>query len=290
MKTQEILSILRCPVSNMELELSNDGNQLISIAQGNVFDVKDGIPVFLREDFREGRKINYLEHYTLDGEYFDYFKKRERASFEAERRLREYILSLIPKKSELILDIGSGSAWLAKQIDKNKRIISLDISLNNIKKALSDYPFENHYGVVGDAYHLSFADNSFDCIVAAEIIEHLETPAAFIEQAIKKLKKNGTLIISTPYKERISQYLCIHCNKLTPQNAHLHSFDENKLKALVKDEVKSIEFFTFGNKFHTFLRFYIIMKYFNFRLWKLIDSAFSILINKKINIILRIVK
>ena len=97
MEIQKILSILRCPVSNMELELSSDGKQLVSVVKSNVFNIKDGIPVFLCDDFREGRKINYLEHYTLDGEYFDYFEKRERATFEAERRLREYILSLIPK-------------------------------------------------------------------------------------------------------------------------------------------------------------------------------------------------
>ncbi len=290
MDLQKLINILRCPVSNFELFLDNDKNQIFSIDKINKYEIKEGIPLFLSNDFIGSKKINYLEHYTLDGEYFDYFEKREKATFEAERRLREYIVSIIPKNSELVLDIGSGSAWLAKRIGKNKIIVSLDISINNIKKALKEYPFENHFGVVGDAYHLPFADNSFDCIVAAEIIEHLETPSEFIRQAINKLKKNGTLIISTPYKEKISQYLCIHCNQLTPQNAHLHSFDENKLKALIKDEVKSIDFFTFGNKFHTYLRFYVVMKYFDFRIWKIIDSVFSLIINKKINIICKIVK
>jgi len=290
MDIQKIINILRCPVSNLDLFLDNDKNQILSIDKSNKFDIKEGIPVFLSKDFIDSKKINYLEHYTLDGEHFDYFEKREKATFEAERRLREYIKSIIPKNSELVLDIGSGSAWLAKSIGKNRRIVSLDISINNIKKALVEYLFENHFGVVGDAYHLPFADDCFDCIVAAEIIEHLETPSEFIRQAIKKLKKNGILIISTPYKEKINQYLCIHCNHLTPQNAHLHSFDENKLKALIDDEVKSIEFFTFGNKFHTFLRFYVVLKYFNFSVWKIIDSVFNLIINKKINIICKIVK
>ena len=117
---------------------------------------------------------------------------------------------------------------------------------------------------MGDGYHLPFADKTFDCIVCSETIEHLEMPELLIEQAIKKVKKNGTIIISTPYKEKIKQYLCIHCNRLTPQNAHLHSFDEAKLQSLIKQEVKSVKYFTFGNKFHTFLRFYILLRYFSF--------------------------
>lgn len=290
MNINEIINILRCPVSNAELLFNEENNQLLSLDKNFSYKLKDGIPIIVNEKIDSKHKLNYIEHYRLDGELFDYFEKREKASLEAERRLREYILSLIPKRLELILDIGSGSAWLAKQLGESKKVISLDLSFHNIKKALIEFPYKNHFGVVGDGYHLPFADNSFDCIVCSETIEHLEMPELLIEQAIKKVKKNGTIIISTPYKEKIKQYLCIHCNRLTPQNAHLHSFDEAKLQSFIKQGVKSVKFFTFGNNFHTFLRFYVLLRYFSFPLWKIIDSAFSLFINKKINLICKIEK
>lgn len=54
--------------------------------------------------------------------------------------------------------------------------------------------------VAGDALGVAdlFKKSTFDTVVAAEIIEHLENPAAFLRGARKVLKDRGRLIISTP--------------------------------------------------------------------------------------------
>ena len=75
-------------------------------------------------------------------------------------------------------------------------------------------------------YRLPFRGGSFDMVVASEIVEHLENPQGAMLEAARVLRPGGYLVVSTPYRESLKYTLCIHCNKKTPVNAHLHSFDE----------------------------------------------------------------
>lgn len=236
--------------------------------------------------------FNYLEHYRKDAEEFDYFEVRTGATEHSERRLREYIVSLIPHETKSILDVGCGSAWLAKEyVYKNIFVCSLDATIINTTKALQTYPSQYHAAVVADAYKLPFTDDSFDCIVAAEIIEHVTDPKTFVDELIRVLAPGGALVVSTPYKEVIRYALCIHCNEKTPVNSHLHSFDENKLLQLY--DPMSMSMFSwkaFNNTLLLFTRTYIILRYLPFKLWRLIDSAINLLFNKRVNIITKAIK
>ncbi len=237
-------------------------------------------------------EFNYKEHYQTDAEEFDYFEERFGATKHDERRLREYIISQTDFYFENILDAGCGSAWVAEYfLKRNKKVISLDISKTNPKKALEKYPSNYHYGTVADSYKLPFVPNTFDLIIASEIIEHVTNPRYFVNELFRVLKPGGKLIISTPYKEVIRYVLCIHCNKKTPINAHLHSFDEYILSSLCadKDLLKS-DFIVFGNKLLIFLRTYVFLKYLPFSIWKLLDRFANIIYNKPIHIIINYIK
>lgn len=47
---------------------------------------------------------------------------------------------------------------------------------------------------------IPFKDNTFDSIVAGELIEHLDHPNLFLNESYKILKKEGYLILTTPNK------------------------------------------------------------------------------------------
>ncbi len=255
------------------------------------FPVKEGIPLMLPG--KPGEGMDYIGHYTTDAEQFDYFSERICKETEhGERRSREFIASRVPEKTQLLLDVGSGSAWAAKKFCPDGiKVVSMDISLKNIKTALERIPHENHYGIVGDGLNPPFPEDSFDCVIAAEVIEHTVDPADFAVNLFRLVKPGGKLIISTPYKEKIQYYLCVHCNKPTPKNAHLHSFDENKLSSLIPaGGVSSVKHFTFLNKALTIMRAGHILRFLPFGLWKIADSLANLIINKKTNIIIEFVK
>ncbi|MFQ3598920.1 MAG: class I SAM-dependent methyltransferase [Chloroherpetonaceae bacterium] len=231
--------------------------------------------------------FDYKKHYALDAEQFDYFEARPPVVAHSERRLAEWILSLVPREAKSVLDVGCGRAWVAATLcPKGVEVCSMDISSVNVEKALARYPFPNHKGMVGDGFNLPFADESFDCVIASEVVEHVPNPEAFVHSLFRVVKKGGALILSTPYKEKLRYELCIHCHQLTPVNAHLHSFDEHRLTSLYSGtDLHCVEWHAFNNKLLLFLRTYVVLQFFPFQIWKLIDKVATLFFNKPVNIV-----
>jgi ubiquinone/menaquinone biosynthesis C-methylase UbiE len=238
----------------------------------------------MQDDFRN---FDYLTHYKTDAEEFDYFENRIGPAEHEEQRVHETILSQVPKNARTILDVGCGSGWVAKEfLNKNIKVISLDISKTNPQKVRELYPSLNHFQIVSDSFKLPFASGSVNCVIASEIIEHVIDPKAFLKELFRVVKKDGRLIISTPYKEKIRYVLCIHCNKKTPVNAHLHSFDENTLRELYNEnDLKNFSCIIFGNKALIFLRTHVLLKYLPYPIWLSLDWLANKIYSKPLHIV-----
>jgi 2-polyprenyl-3-methyl-5-hydroxy-6-metoxy-1,4-benzoquinol methylase len=298
-KIDFLLQYICSPETKSEL-IETSSNKTLIDNSNNQFSIIDDIPVLLKSNATEIKSktdlhtekytdFKYVEHYQKDAQVFDYFIERNGATKDENRRIAEYIESKIPKKTKLILDIGCGNAWVAKRFcKKGFNVISMDISHTNVKKALENYPFENHFGIVADVFNLPFKKNIVDCIISSEVIEHVTNPKLFVENLFRILKPEGALIITTPYKEKIIYSLCVHCNQPTPSSAHLHSFNENILTDLIKDEnLEKVEYERFANKIIGYFRLFVILRIFGFKIWKFIDKLFSLLYNKQLRIIVK---
>jgi SAM-dependent methyltransferase len=88
------------------------------------------------------------------------------------------------------LDVGCDSHFLHDEI-KNNDTIGLDIIIKYVRGKV----------IKGDAQYMPIKSESFDNIVAGEIIEHLEKPEIFLKECYRVLRKNGRLIITTPNRE-----------------------------------------------------------------------------------------
>jgi 2-polyprenyl-3-methyl-5-hydroxy-6-metoxy-1,4-benzoquinol methylase len=267
--------------------LRKDGAWYRCESGGHDYPILDGVVDFVpKKPILDEPGFDYLAHYRIDADEFDYFEERSGATEHSERRLREYIASHVPSSTSTLLDVGCGSAWVAKTLlPKGKTIYSLDASATNPTKALARYPSDKHFGVAADAFALPFADNSFDCIIAAEIIEHVSDPEKFVHELHRVVKPGGVLIISTPYKEVLKYALCIHCNQKTPLNSHLHSFTETKLLSYHPTKAVGASWKAFNNKLLLFARTHIVLKFLPFGLWKVVDTIANIFYNKPVNII-----
>ena len=289
MNYKDILNILCCPECKNSIE--DDSGKLNCSSCDVYYSVQEGVPQLVSVGNTDNEYgMDYIDHYRQDAEIFDYFEEREcKATEHEERRVREYLRSLIPKGKNRILDVGSGGAWAAKELAPDSDFfISFDLADKNVRKALEKFPHENHYGVVGDSLKLPFVKNVFDVIIASEIIEHIVDPRLFVDGLLQILKPGGMLIISTPYKEKITYSQCIHCNKMTPKNAHLHSFDEEILNELSdKNLTKSSRYFIFGNKGLNVLRTHVFLSFLPLTLWKLIDRMANVIVNKPAHIIMQ---
>ncbi|MFN3780725.1 MAG: methyltransferase domain-containing protein [Candidatus Kapaibacteriota bacterium] len=273
-----IYQFLVSPETKQQLYFNRTTSSLI--CDEGSFEIRDGIPILLpKKD-----NLKYIEHYQKDAEYFDYFEARFPETQSEEERVYQYVLSRIPPKAKLIADIGCGNGWLARRLlNLDRIIVSIDVSFRNVSKVLKLYPDENHFGIVADGYFLPFKDNTFDCVVASEVVEHLEEPRKFISELLRIVAPNGKVILTTPYKEKIRYTLCIHCNKPTPLNAHLNSLDEYKFAHILQD----IEFIDkwiyrkFGNSLVQYLRLYRLTKIVPFKLWRIMDTFLNFFFKPK---------
>jgi 2-polyprenyl-3-methyl-5-hydroxy-6-metoxy-1,4-benzoquinol methylase len=57
---------------------------------------------------------------------------------------------------------------------------------------------------VADTLHLPLKNEILDCLIGGEIIEHLLSPELFLAHLQSVIKENGSLIITTVNKERLS--------------------------------------------------------------------------------------
>lgn len=106
------------------------------------------------------------------------------------------IINKYIKKGNHILDIACGSgAFAVRLIDNGYRnvhvndIDSSEMKIDNVVKTSVDLNKEIN--------NVSFL-RKYDCIVAIDVIEHLENPFKFLRDANKILVNNGMLLISTP--------------------------------------------------------------------------------------------
>lgn len=282
-----LLKCIKC--GSKKLTTIINENRLVCSECNQSYPIQNGVPILLKPDEeseifqseihkKQGTEFKYKEHYQQDAIDFDYFQVRDKGTEHSERRVREFIFAQTPKNPKRMLDVGCGKAWVAEMFSSiANEVISMDISFTNVEKALEKYPFENHSGIVADVLNLPFQENSFDCIIASEIIEHVVYPDQFIKKLIRILKPGGVLLVTTPYKEKLQYNLCIHCNKLTPRHAHIHSFDEKKLAELYSKNDVLFEYQTFANKALLHLRTHVFLHFLPFGIWRFIDKVANLI-------------
>lgn len=147
------------------------------------------------------------------------------------------VFALLASLDGRILDVGGSAGTLHDRLlEKHppEKIISLDIELIHTRTNQ----------VIGDAQKMPFGNNSFDSILAGELIEHVESPKLFLEESWRVLRNNGVLAISTPNKKS-------WLNRLThsyEMPLHISLLSIPELKALLEQtgfSIQKIELFPY---------------------------------------------
>ena len=114
-------------------------------------------------------------------------------------------------KSLSILDVGCGDGVISEPILKMGNYVT-SVELPTIATMAQKCRAPNV--VAGDAEQLAFSSESFDLILASEVVEHLWNPTSFFDEAHRTLKANGYLIMETP-EGKESLYYDSHKNFFT---------------------------------------------------------------------------
>jgi 2-polyprenyl-3-methyl-5-hydroxy-6-metoxy-1,4-benzoquinol methylase len=98
-------------------------------------------------------------------------------------------------KNLKVLDVGCGEGAIGKPLRKmGNYVVSVELPTIAIIARKCGVPSV----VAGDAEHLTFTSDSFDVVIASEVLEHLWNPHNFFDEADRVLKADGYLLIETP--------------------------------------------------------------------------------------------
>ncbi len=230
--------------------------------------------------FRYG---DYIEHYRMDGEVFDFEEEMEAPHKETIRRLEQSIIAAVrPTRGENVLDVGCGSGWFLGALAHSgvERLYGVDISRRQYLKGKKKGRAQGIF-VEGDAYDLPFGCESMNVVLMTEILEHLEEPLRAVNEAARVLKKGGRLLVTVPWREKIRYTLCIHCNRKTPVNAHLHSFGPRLLEeSLSGAGLQVVRVDSLLNKALILFRVHMLLAFLPGAVWRLIDRAAGVFSGK----------
>jgi len=118
--------------------------------------------------------------------------------------LRGAIASLAPNAQGVLLDVGCSerpySELFAPYVT---RYVGLDYPPALLDKqpelwAILDR-MKGAVDVFGDGRRLPFADESFQTVLSAEVLEHVMSPSALLQEMARVLKPGGRLLVTVPF-------------------------------------------------------------------------------------------
>ena len=156
------------------------------------------------------------------------------------------------------LDIGCGNGFITKIINKFfKKTTGIDLSNEGIKLAKKKSKKIKNLNFLNIAPEKLIKKNiKFDVITAIEVIEHQYDPFEFMSNIEKLSKKNGYVLITTPYhgyiKNLILSLLGLMDNHFTAlwTHGHIKFFSIKSLKKLISNYNFDIEEINFSGRFY----------------------------------------
>lgn len=140
-------------------------------------------------------------------------------------------LDLIPAEATSVLDVGAGHGVLLEELAAARRIKGVGIEITPSK-----VEYARARGVdlrVGTAERLEFDDDTFDAVLACEVIEHL--PFGVYERTLRELARvsRNAIIVSVPNEERRVFVTCPYCGASVNSSYHFRTFSAASLVSLI---------------------------------------------------------
>lgn len=178
----------------------------------------------------------------------DYYQKGYKNSF-LQRKWHngklKVIIDLIPDSPGSILDVGSASGWFLSNI-KKKFPKSKCVGVDKYKEAIifGNKKYKNLNLVFGDAQNLPFKDNSFDLVICAEVLEHVNNPSKVLSEIYRVLTPGGLAVIEMDSGNILFKSAWFWWTNIRHgvwEHSHIHSFNTNKLERMIRKSHLKIE-------------------------------------------------
>jgi SAM-dependent methyltransferase len=132
-----------------------------------------------------------------------------------------------------VLDLGCRFGALTRAYLDGNEVVGVDVDREALEQAAA-LGIEPLWADAGEP--LPLEDESFDVVVAGELLEHLPLPEPTVAEARRVLRPGGRLVGSVPNAFRLKARLMFLCG-YPPESdpTHLHLFSPIAVRALLAD-------------------------------------------------------
>lgn len=158
------------------------------------------------------------KRFSYNKNYFNVYVKQNSDTWKKIKKRRQFIYRSVAtkinklvqsnKKPIIIIEVGCGMGFLTETLSRKIPQASLyasDISKYACMVVKKNVKNKNLKICIQNAENLNYPCNFADCILAFDLVEHLHRPNKFFAQAMRVLKNNGVLLLSTPNPNSIGK-------------------------------------------------------------------------------------
>ena len=160
--------------------------------------------------------------------------------YDEARHLAAYRYAAKRAKSKVVLDAGCGEGFGTQTLaDVAASVVGIDYHAESIETARAHWKKPNLSFRVLDLSTEKLDENAYDVIVNFQVLEHIEDDRAFLARLKAGLKRNGTLILTTPNAPM----------SFSENPFHLREYTAVELRKLLSQVFDHVEVFgVFGNE------------------------------------------
>ncbi|MEI7593420.1 MAG: class I SAM-dependent methyltransferase [Actinomycetes bacterium] len=147
------------------------------------------------------------------------------------------------RPGDLLLDLGCGFGRHAFEgFRRGARVVACDMATSELREVQALFAAMIDVGeappeafgssVNGDATRLPFADNTFDRIIASEVMEHIPDDTGALDELTRVLRPGGTIAITIPawFPEKVCWALSDQYHAPFVEGGHVRIYTEQELR------------------------------------------------------------
>jgi SAM-dependent methyltransferase len=159
---------------------------------------------------------------------------------------------------QLLLDAGCGEGrHCFGALSRGARVVGLDLDRDSLRKAAGALRFRGREEgrlaamLQGDAFHLPFADASFDRVICAEVMEHVHDYRGAARELARVTKPGGRLAVTIPTATSEQLYLRLGDAYFESPGGHIRIFRPRELARGLASAGLETEGVGFAHALHT---------------------------------------
>lgn len=151
---------------------------------------------------------------------------------------RADVMELVPRSARRILDVGCGAGRLGEAIKARQVAEVVGLERDRRAAAIAARRLDQVHCVDVETWDWPTKDELYDCVIAADVLEHLRDPEAVLISLRQHLTSDGTLVTSLPNVRNRSVISALLEGNWTYETAGL--LDRTHLRFFTRREIEKL--------------------------------------------------